>query len=163
VLEDVPKPANGRLGDILKPLLQVIRLTCPEREIAFLRLVGELEQQRMIEKSDSLEGEILVTMIRLADQVDKGGLPVKLITDEINRDRSERAKISYQRVGRKLNAMGFKKGKTDTGASAVVWDQRQLEKVSEKYGLRETSETPEQSPDVTDVSEVSDVFGKRSI
>lgn len=52
---NIPKPASGRLGDILKPLQQIIRLVKPEREIRFLELVKELEAERLIEKADSLE------------------------------------------------------------------------------------------------------------
>lgn len=42
VLPETPKPAQGRLGDILKPLLQIIRLARPEWENQFTSLVREV-------------------------------------------------------------------------------------------------------------------------
>jgi hypothetical protein len=53
-LPNCAKPAAGRLGDILKPLLQIIRLVKPEREP-----VKELERGRLLDKADTLEGKIL--------------------------------------------------------------------------------------------------------
>ncbi|MDP3013993.1 MAG: hypothetical protein Q8M92_07115, partial [Candidatus Subteraquimicrobiales bacterium] len=41
-MPDIEKPSLGRLGDILKPLAQIIRLVQPEREIAFMELVKEI-------------------------------------------------------------------------------------------------------------------------
>jgi len=61
-LADIPKPAAGRLGDILKPLQQIIRLVKPEREESFLGLVKELEAEKLIEKADSLEAQILTVL-----------------------------------------------------------------------------------------------------
>jgi len=138
---DIPKPTAGRLGDILKPLQQIIRLVKPEREPLFLRLVRELEADKLIEKAESLEAQILTVIIRLKDQRDKSVLPVKTITDAFNEDKPERSKVSYQRVGRRLSAMGFKKARTSDGASAIIWDDEKIERMKETYGLRKTSET----------------------
>jgi hypothetical protein len=136
-----PKPASGRLGDILKPLSQIIRLAKPEREPYFIRLVHRLESDRLIEKSDSLEAQILRSMLSIVGKVINGTLPVKSITDEINKDKPDRQKLSYQRVGRRLNAMGFKKGKGDDGGSVIIWEDESINKLRERYGLNEISET----------------------
>jgi len=161
---DIPKPAAGRLGDILKPLQQIIRLVKPEREPSFLRLVRELEAEKLIEKADSLEAQILMTLIGLKGQVERGILPVKVITDAFNEGKSEKSQVTYQRVGRRLSAMGFKKARASDGASAIIWDEESIERMKETYGLRKTSETSDRSetsvpnPDDTDVSEDTDVF-----
>ncbi|MDP3024363.1 MAG: CHC2 zinc finger domain-containing protein [candidate division Zixibacteria bacterium] len=139
-LPDMPKPVAGRLGDILKPLQQVIRLVRPDRETFFLNLVKELEAERLIDKADSLEGQILTVLIRLEDQVEGGTLPVKLIADTLNEDKSEKSQISYQRVGRRLSAMGFKKERAGNNM-AILWDQKKIERMRDTYGLRETHET----------------------
>ncbi|MFH1374781.1 MAG: hypothetical protein ABII79_13410 [bacterium] len=165
-LPDIPKPAAGRLGDILKPLQQIIRLVRPEREPAFLRLVGELGHQRLNEKANSLEAQILLTIISLEDEVEKGILPVKVITDTFNDGKSERSQITYQRVGKRLSAMGLRKGRTGDGASAIFWDEDKIRRMEQTYGLRKTSETSVRSvtstdpagesddPDDTDVSQI---------
>jgi hypothetical protein len=54
-----------RLGDILKPLQQIIRMVKPEREPYFLRLIRELESEKLIEKADSIEAQILMVLVGL--------------------------------------------------------------------------------------------------
>ncbi len=156
-LADIPKPAAGRLGDILKPLQQIIRLVKPERESSFLRLIRQIESEKLIEKADSLEAQILTVLVRLEDQVERGMLPVKKITDAFNEDKSERSQVTYQRIGRRLSAMGFKKARASDGASAIIWDDGNIERMREVYGLRKTSETSETSGVGADVSDDTDV------
>jgi len=153
----IPKPASGRLGDILKPIQQIMRLARPEREAYFLKLVKRLESEKLIEKADTIEAQILAVLSNLRSNVDKGMLPVKEITDSFNEDRSDKYKVTYQRIGRRLSAMGFGKVRTSNGASAIVWDAEKLERIKDSYGLSKTSETPDTSdtpkdPYVTDVS-----------
>ncbi|MBU2540928.1 MAG: toprim domain-containing protein [Candidatus Omnitrophica bacterium] len=158
----MPKPALGRLGDILKPIQQIIRLVRPEREAYFLKLVKRLESEKLIEKADTIEAQILAVLSNLRSNVDKGMLPVKEITDSFNEDRSDKYKVTYQRIGRRLSAMGFSKVRTSNGASAIVWDEEKLERIKDSYGLSKTSEIPDTSdtpkdPYVTDVSCDTDV------
>jgi hypothetical protein len=167
-LPDCDKPAAGRLGDILKPLLQLFRLVKPEREPVFMELVRELERGRLIDKSDSLEAQLLLVLDSLKDQLEKGIMPVKLITDTFNESKPDNLQITYQRIGRKLTALGFIKGKTGDGASAIIWDEEKFLRILSSYGLGRTSEIPEMSetpeeappdaPDVSDHSDVSDVY-----
>ena len=119
-LADIPKPASGRLGDILKPLQQIIRMVKPEREPSLLRLIRQIESEKLIEKADSLESQILMTLIGLKRQVERGILPVKAITDAFNEGKSEKSQLTYQRIGRRLSAMGFKKARASDGASAII-------------------------------------------
>lgn len=142
---DIPKPAAGRLGDILKPLQQMIRLVKPEREPSLLKLVKELEAKKLIEQADSLEAQILMTIIGLKGRVERGVLPVRVITDTFNEGKSEKCQITYQRAGKRLAAMGFQKASTGNGASAIIWDEDRIDRMAERYGLRETSETSETS------------------
>jgi len=163
-ISDCPKPAMGRLGDIMKPLQQIIRLVKPEEEPSFLRMIREFKNERLIEKSDSLEAQILSSIIGLADRVENGILPVKEITDAFNNGKSERSQVTYQLIGRRLSAMGFKKAKTGAGASAILWEDEKIGRMKETYGLSKTSvtseisETPAESSDVTDDTDVSDVL-----
>jgi len=163
-LPDVEKPAKGRLGDILKPLRQIIRLVNPDREGAFMGLVKELEAKRMLDKSESLEAQVLATVLVLGDIVENGILANKGITEALNADRSERSNLSPHRVGRVLSAMGFAKGKTSTGASAIIWNEKTLCLLADRYGLKQRSVTSETSvipllggddADLTDDTELS--------
>lgn len=166
-LPDIPKPAAGRLGDILKPLLQIIRFVRPEREVDFMALVSGFEADRLIEKADSLEAQILNTLMSLKDQVAHGVLPVKAITDRFNEGKHEKIKVTYQRVGRRLTAMGFKKARGHDGAAVIIWDDDMLARLMERYGLEQTSEISERpeisanQTGVSDVSEETDIFSDR--
>jgi DNA primase catalytic core len=144
-LPDILKPAAGRLGDILKPIQQIIHMVKPEREPSFLRLIRELEAEKLAEKADSLEAEILMVLIGLRDEVERGILPVKKITNAFNEGKPEKSHVSYQRIGRRLSAMGLKKAKAGDGASAIIWDDGKIERMRETYGLRKTSETSDRS------------------
>ena len=59
--------------------------------------------------------------------------------------------------------MGFKKGKTSDGASAIIWDAESIGQMEETYGLRKTSVTsdmsvtPEEKTDNADSSGDTDV------
>jgi len=159
-LPDVAKPAKGRLGDIMKPLLQMILLASPEREQGFRQLVRDLDRDRHLEKSDSVEAQIVAAVAALADDVENGILAVKRITEEVNTGRPERYRFTPQRVGRKLWALGFKKAKTKTGASALIWDQNLVGKLVTSYDLPQTSVTsviPESRAEDTDVTDITDV------
>ena len=144
-LPDIFKPASGRLGDILKPLCQVIHLVKPEKKLSFLEFIKELEADRMIEKSDTLEAHIMRITLELGGQVEKGILPVKTITNTLNDGKPESRQFSYQRIGRILSAMGFKKGKASDGASAVIWEEEKISLLKQSYGLREMSVMSESS------------------
>jgi hypothetical protein len=81
-------------------------------------------------KSNSLESQILKTIMGLKDQVKSGILPVKTITDTFNQEKSKESqsqdpafRLTYPRIGRILSTMGFRKAKTGSGASAIIWDE----------------------------------------
>ena len=135
-LANIPKPATGRLGNILKPLQQIILAVKPEREPSLISLIRQIESEKLIEKADSLEAQILAVVARLGeDQVERGLLPVKKITDAFNEGRPEKAQVTYQRIGRRLSAMGFKKARGSDGAFAIIWDDESVERMKKIYGL----------------------------
>jgi len=142
-LPETQKIANGRLGDILRPLHQTMLLVNPCKENVLFGLSELLTKEKLLEKGSTIEGEILRKIISLEFQVEAGILPVKRITDALNEEKQDRYKFSYQRIGRKLDALGFSKAKTSTGSSAIVYDTEKVRLLSNKYGLQETSETPE--------------------
>lgn len=169
VLPDIAKPARGRLGDILKPLFQVVQLVRPDRESSLRQIAEAVEGSRTLEKSSSLEAHLLEAVASLRGSVNNGHLAVELITSAINNDfnagLSERFKLTPQKVGRMLKALGFAKGRTGTGAAAIVWDDAELARLCQSYGLDQISDISESStapgegprinPDLSDVSECS--------
>lgn len=147
-LPEMKKPAKGRLGDILKPLLQMIHLVCPEDHPNFSELVRQFKEDRELTNIDSMEANILKAVIEFwndEDSDDGNIIQIKKITQKLNEYKLYKYDVSYQKVGRRLSAMGFQKEKTKSGASAILRDDNVLEKLKERYGLSQTSEISEYS------------------
>jgi len=146
-LPEVEKPAPGRLGDILKVLLQVIRLVRPETEGILRGLIIELQGDRLADKADTLEAEILRIMDGLRQEVVGGVLPVQPITDALNADRPAEKRISPQRVGKRLKSLGFQSGRRTAAGATIKWDEDKLVRAVEAYGLRETTHSAQTTRD----------------
>jgi hypothetical protein len=140
-----------------------------EAEKTFWHLIDDIRRQELsepcpesIEPTD-LEAQILNTIVGLKDQVKNGILPVKTITDTFNQGKSKESRLTYHRIGRLLSTMGFRKARTGSGASAILWDEdfifslcpsqntelvicddsKKKKPSSETSERSETSETPE--------------------
>ena len=139
-LPDTVKPAWGRLGDILKPIIQVIKLVKPEREEEMLELINQIQAERKEEKSDSNEARLLTALNNLEDEVDDGLLSIKLITDQYNDPVNERYQASTKTIGWRLKSLGFKKRRRNNGMH-IVWDEKLILRLCERFGLNEIYQT----------------------
>ena len=102
------KPTSGRLGDITRPLVQVIRLVTPEREPVLIDLIKEVDEQKRIDKSETLEAKILTAISNNLNDVNQGMLPFDLIIGNVNAELPEKWRIGDKTFGRKLAALGMK-------------------------------------------------------
>ncbi|HVA67123.1 MAG TPA: bifunctional DNA primase/polymerase [Elusimicrobiota bacterium] len=142
-LPEADKPARGRLGDITRPILQIIRLASPRDEAGFLKLIRALEEGRKIEKSDSWEAQVIAAVEAAAgEHLANGLVAAKDILDEFNQGKTEREQWTPHRIGKTLAGLGFKKGKTSNGSSGVLYDEGFLKRLKTSYGLEQTSVTP---------------------
>ena len=111
-------------------------------------------------RPNSLEAQILKTILGLKDQVRNGILPVKTITDTFNQERFRENQLTYQRVGRTLSAIGFSKRKTGSGASAIIWEEQFLSRLSpspnKDSGFRDGSKEIKHSSETSERSETSE-------
>jgi hypothetical protein len=133
-LPDIGKPVRGRLGDIMKPLLQIVRLVKPEREQSFCNLIAQFERERHISKSESIEASLLLTLIGLEHRVEDGLLSIKVITYTYNGSIGEKFQTSTRTVGWRLKAMGFQKRKRNKGVF-IEWDGLLVKTLSTRFGL----------------------------
>src|SRR3990167_6511791 len=145
---------SGRLGDIVEPLHQIILKVYPESENDFVDIVKELEKKRYIAKADSLEGETIQAILALEDYIVNGILAVKLITDKVNEEKSEKEKITYQKMGRKLDIMGFTKAKTGTGTSAIEWNEKLNESLAIEHNILKETQVPSEIQEITETPEM---------
>ena len=72
-------------------------------------------------------------------------MAVKEITDAFNEGRAERQKVTPQRIGKRLKALGFHTGRTGSGAAAIDYDVSKIEILKASYGLKGTSDTSDSS------------------
>jgi hypothetical protein len=109
---------------------------------------NELPESTCSERSESkdqpetVRAQILRTIIGLKEEVKRGMLPVKTITDSFNQGKCKESQFTYQRIGRILSAMGFAKGKVGSN-SGILWDQENIERLEKIHGLHQTQETRE--------------------
>ncbi|MGO9117632.1 MAG: toprim domain-containing protein [Desulfomonilaceae bacterium] len=146
-LPDVKKAALGRLGDILKPLHQMLLLAAPQKERDFLNLVETIKYERAGEKRETLEARLLSIILQLSENTDEEGesfirnnkIPYTAITARLNHGVSEQYPITTHRVGKVIKSLGLEKATIHGGGAAVVWDEEKIRRIAEAYGVETTS------------------------
>ena len=129
------KPASSRLGDILRPIQQVLLLVNPGGTDDFLRFAAQLETERQAVALLDPIAQIARAVVELRDRAGGAVLAVKDVTDKTNSVRGDRFPITTQLVGRRLRTMGLKPCKTGTGAAAYLLDDGVIEGLKRQYGL----------------------------
>ena len=136
-LPEVDKPARGRLGDILRPFRQIVRLVCPKWEDEFMAWVEDVDQERRSIKSDSIEGQFLqVVAGSLDERLPDGRLPISIVTKGVNEQRDIDKKLSSSYVSRKLHTMGFKKGSRTMHGGTFECPDRDFNRIAADYGIK---------------------------
>ena len=133
-LPSVLKPLAGRLGDILKPIRQIVNIVNQD-ESWFLEFASQAKELKIKDGLDSDDAKILNAIIQSIGQAENGHLLHKFILDVINSDRLERYHMSPQRLGRITKRLGFKK--YNSGESRGIYiDADLLERLCQRYGIR---------------------------
>ncbi|MGE5445244.1 MAG: hypothetical protein ACM3SR_11700 [Ignavibacteriales bacterium] len=135
-LPKVDKPAKSRLGDILKPLMQMIFLVSPESKQDFRKLIIELDKDRKTQKSDSQEARTISIIAELKSKVEEGLLSIQSILNRYNEGVDDRYRTTNQRLGWRLKALEFTKRRQKEGMF-IEFDHKLLEELLVKFGLKE--------------------------
>lgn len=107
-MPEAKKPCRGRLGDILRPLRQVVLLVAPDEEKLFLRLCSEIQNQRYDTLADTLEASIMQAISDLEDQIENCKLLSKTITEKLNEDIPEKFHRAQRTITQACKRMGFR-------------------------------------------------------
>lgn len=134
-LPEAYKPAKGRFGDILKPLMRIVLLIDPAGEQKFQRIIAELEQERKEQKSDSLDAQLILVLAELEREVKSGLLSIQFILNRFNETVDERLKTTNQRLGWHLRKLGFRKRRQKDG-TYIEYDRELLDRLKDKFGLK---------------------------
>ena len=149
-LPTTEKIVKGRLGDITRPLYQIICKICPKNKDLFIGLVKKIQKTKLTEKANSLDAEVLIAMNEVKDETINGVLACQLITNKYNKEKEEKEKFNSRRIGNRLRSLGFEPTSTNTSALGFVLNQELIDKLLREYGVHplglpvtsETSETP---------------------
>ena len=128
-LPNANKPCNGRLGDILKPLLQIVKLAIPNEENHFLEICKQIENDRYENLADTLEGKIIQAILELDQEIEQGKLEAKKIAEKINENVPEKFYRSQNSVTRKCKSMSFGCVRSG-GITYIKIDKKTIEKLS---------------------------------
>ena len=135
-LPQTEKISLGRLGDILKPIHQILLQFAPEQEKAFRGLTSYFEGIRAESKSDSFEGRIIQALLDLnLSSAITGTLKKNTILEKLNKDQPSRYQSTLNSLSRKLRSLGFQDGPRDGNERTINYDDQLVETLSVQYGL----------------------------
>ena len=154
-LPEAEKPTSGRLGDITRPLLRIVKLVCPEEESSFKELLAEIEAARKLEKSGGWEAKIVGIIASLDGELESGLpplLPQRVILEAYNEGVKEDYQLSPSGLGHRLKALGFESKKMGDGRMGVIWNEKLLKNLCLDYDLEHTLENLRKLRNVQEVN-----------
>ena len=145
-LAQIEKPAKKRLGDIMRPLVRIVRGVKPEAEYHLLNLIAESEKERQLSKSQTQDGQILRCFFEHAKV---SGIPngeaicVEDIKCKINKvGTSYKDQLSSHKIGRCIKKVGFKRARGSNNTAAYSWDSELAKKLAVTWGLDQPFASP---------------------
>lgn len=129
----VNKTLAGRLGDIFRPLHEVMRLVRPTKEDEVIDLMKAIAADRSSSRGDSVEGRIVQCLLDLSSQVKNGCLDNQKIMQK-HRELFTGYVLKPEVMGKTVRALGFR-GKRSGTVRSVVYDEELLELLRVRMGI----------------------------
>jgi hypothetical protein len=104
----VSKPCDGRLGDILKPLRQIVRVACTNDDW-FMDFVQETELKRKQTGAESLDAQIVDAIVKTRERIQDGHVLNNQVLLVLNDGKPEKECITSHKLGRSIARLGFEK------------------------------------------------------
>lgn len=133
-MPEIDKPASGRLGDILKPIGQIVEIACSEKAW-FTEFVRLEDESRRKGGYDTDEGKVVSVINDAWDKVKNGNLYHKHTLTVLNAGLSERNKMTPHRLGRITQRLGFKSYSSGS-ARGIFINQDLLKSLCQRYGIQ---------------------------
>ena len=159
LLPDAEKPTRGRLGDILRPLRQMVRLVCPQEEQRFLEMVKTIEQDRTENLSETIEAKLIEGLLELEGEFEYGRLAAKILGDKLNEELPERRKRSQAFYTRKIKSMGLKAPRIG-GPTCILWDEKLIRQLAQRY-LGKSAQTAQSAQMIDNNKEFMSTFDEQ--
>ena len=145
-LPEVEVPFSGRMRDLSRPLLQVLRLIAPEEMPAAVKLLADIDRERRDEGGRSWEARVAIALWDCRDEVEGGRLYTETLRQAVNEGVEESDKLTAQQVGNARRQLGLR-GAKGGGKSRtyVVWPGDDVaralyERYAGRSAVREPSE-----------------------
>jgi hypothetical protein len=136
-LPGVLKPVTGRLGDILKPIRQIVNLACTD-ESWFLDFAKHEEDIKKSEGIDTDDANVVNAIVQVLGKVENGHLIHKHTLDVLNAELSDRYKMTSHRLGRITKRLGFKRYSSGS-ARGIYINEELLNRLCQRYGIQTNS------------------------
>ena len=137
VFPESEKPADGRLGDILNPLSDIVTVCFPNKLDFFYKLVEIIANQKKEAATDTFEAQVVEAVMKAEDTVEDGFVSVELIANLFNEGKSESFAVKTETIGRILRGLGFAGRRTTGGKRGIYYDPDMVKTVAYQYGLVE--------------------------
>ena len=135
-LPECKKPVGSRLGDITRPLIQMVRLARPEAEEMLVRFIQEQDAERKLERSESPDAQLIRAVYEATPEAKNGHLLIWIICNHLNANKEGPSRRDGRWVGRRLRALGFHKVRSgQNGSRAIVFDSAQVQQMALDYGV----------------------------
>jgi len=147
-LPRIDKPCDGRLGDITKPIMQMIRMVCPCLEYAMQKLIEDYQQQRLSEKADTFPARVFLAFLECKEQDKfiKGAIAVADVAAVVNVGLPEAKQIDPRSVGRILGQLGLQSARRHGGVRFYLWpDDEQIRNLKKSMGLADDQKNDHES------------------
>lgn len=133
--KDVERIAEHRLGDITKPLYQIVVNVAPHHIERLKGVVKQLEKSKLSEKMNSVQAEIVQAIATSYLIVRNNTLPNQVIVTKINSDKPEREHMAPKKVSNMVKALGFYPTTTATGTVGFIWDDELIDRLAKEFGV----------------------------
>lgn len=135
----VDKPCNGRLGDILRCIRQIVRIIFSDEQW-FLDFVAGVEQRRKLSGADGLDAQVVNAIKEVLMSMKDGHLLHEDILRNINSTRSEKEKITAHKLGKITARLGFEKY-TSGQQRGIYWNKELFKSLCGRYGIEYVDNT----------------------
>ena len=131
------KPSSGRLGDILRPFRQIIKLVKPTWEDDFMSWVDDVKNERTAAKQDTFEGQLLkAVQANLGKKLSDDRMFVSDVTATVNSTRNLNKQLQPAFISGKLHGLGFRRGTKNNKGSTIECPDDVFYQIADKYGIK---------------------------
>lgn len=134
--KDLPisvKPCKGRLGDILRPIRQIVNIVGGPEDW-FLKFTETIEKQKQLSGADTLDAQVVMAINEARLSIKNGHLLHDDILAMLNRNRAEREKITAIKLGKITARLGFDKY-TSGQQRGIYFNQDLFLRLCSRFGI----------------------------